>query len=212
LTKTTAAWVVGTNQGGLDTGSIAAGTWYHVYLIKRPDTGVVDVLFSLSAPTPATLPTNYTLFRRIGSARTNSSAQWTSFTQDGDLFQWMTPVADVSGVTNPGTTAVLRALASVPPNVNVEAIIQPLVGNAGTASVTYGYFSDPALADVGPSANLADTPDIYGGAAGVGIGGSRLRVRTNASQQIRTRLSYSDGSVTLNINTLGWVDRRGRDN
>src|SRR5262245_6675329 len=35
------SWSVGTNQGGLDTGSIASAT-YHVFLIQRSDTGVVD--------------------------------------------------------------------------------------------------------------------------------------------------------------------------
>ncbi|MBD9456007.1 hypothetical protein IB244_31560, partial [Rhizobium sp. RHZ02] len=49
-----AAWAVGTNQGGLDTGSVGDNT-YHVFLIQRSDTGVVDVLFSLSATSP-TMP------------------------------------------------------------------------------------------------------------------------------------------------------------
>ena len=60
-----AAWAVGTNQGGLDTGSIANGT-YHVWLIQRSDTGVEDVLFSTSATAP-TMPANYDYKRRIGS-------------------------------------------------------------------------------------------------------------------------------------------------
>ena len=53
-----ANWAVGDAQGGLDTGSIA-NTTYHVWLIKRSDTGVVDALFSASATTP-TMPANYT--------------------------------------------------------------------------------------------------------------------------------------------------------
>jgi hypothetical protein len=46
ISKTTSAWAVGSGNGGIDTGAVAINTWYHVYLIKRPDTGVVDVLFS----------------------------------------------------------------------------------------------------------------------------------------------------------------------
>lgn len=42
-----AAWAVGTGNGGLDQGTIANAT-YHVHLIKRLDTGVVDAIFSLS--------------------------------------------------------------------------------------------------------------------------------------------------------------------
>jgi hypothetical protein len=59
-TKTTSSWVVGTGNGALDTGAIANSTWYHVYLIKRIDTGVVDILISGSATSP-TMPTGYTL-------------------------------------------------------------------------------------------------------------------------------------------------------
>ena len=47
-TKTTAAWAVGSTSGALDTGVIAASTWYHVYLIRRTDTGVVDVRFGIA--------------------------------------------------------------------------------------------------------------------------------------------------------------------
>lgn len=42
-----ATWVVGTNQGGRDGGTLINGT-YHTYAIKRTDTGVADALFSLN--------------------------------------------------------------------------------------------------------------------------------------------------------------------
>lgn len=48
------AWAVGSAAGGRDVGAIADGTW-HLHLIKRPDTGVVDVLESLSAEGQATV-------------------------------------------------------------------------------------------------------------------------------------------------------------
>ena len=70
ISKTTSAWAAGTAAGGLDTGAIAASTWYHFFEIMNPATGAVDVLFSLSATAP-TMPTGYTLFRRIGSMLTN---------------------------------------------------------------------------------------------------------------------------------------------
>jgi hypothetical protein len=43
-----AAWAVGNNQGGLDGGTVESTRSYHVHAIKRPDTGVVDALFSLA--------------------------------------------------------------------------------------------------------------------------------------------------------------------
>lgn len=63
-----AAWAVGgtpgTAAGGLDTGAVGNSTYY-VWLIRRPDTGVVDALFSLSATAP-TMPTSYTQKRQLG--------------------------------------------------------------------------------------------------------------------------------------------------
>jgi hypothetical protein len=58
-------WVVGTGQGGLDTGSVATDATYYAHLIERSDTRVVDVVFSLSDTAP-TLPTGYDYSKLIG--------------------------------------------------------------------------------------------------------------------------------------------------
>jgi hypothetical protein len=70
-----ATWAVGTNQGGLDTGAVANATYY-IWLIQRSDTGVTDVLFSLSSTAP-TMPTSYDRKRLLGllvrASATNSA-------------------------------------------------------------------------------------------------------------------------------------------
>lgn len=58
-----AAWAVGTGNGGLDTGAVG-DSLYYAWAILRSDTGVVDVLFSLSATAP-TMPANYDYKRRL---------------------------------------------------------------------------------------------------------------------------------------------------
>ena len=208
-TKTGSAWAVGSGNGGIDTGAIANSTWYHVYLIKRVDTGVVDVIFSTNATSPA-LPTNYTLFRRIGSMLTNGSAQWVAFTQDGDLFQWVAPVADINA-SNPGTAAVTRTL-TVPLGLNVMANVQFAVVNTGSAGGAWAYLSDLATNDVAPTgggvSDLSYASNVNGGVIG---SYGRVSVRTNTSKQVRSRVSYSDGNVSVTINTLGWTDSRGRN-
>jgi hypothetical protein len=207
--KTTSAWAVGTGNGGLDTGAIANSTWYHFYVIRRPDTGVVDVVCSTNATTP-TLPANYTQYRRIGAGRTNGSAQWTKFVQDGDCFQWDVPTADVAAA-NPGTSAVTRTL-TVPTGVKVLAEIRVNTANTATAGVAYTAITDLATSDVVAAAGTSESPGAYNGAAGSSNSSVRLSgIRTNTSAQVRSRLSFSDASVTLSINTLGWMDRRGRD-
>jgi len=211
IAKTTAAWAVGTATGGLDTGTIANSTWYHFHVIKRTDTAVVDVLISLSATAP-TMPTNYTERRRIGSGRTDGSAQWTAFDQDGDRFLWdAVPALDVSA-NNPGTAAVTRTL-TVPTGVNVEALMNVGVTNTGVADNFAVYFSDLASSD--QAASLTLTPLTAVGVVFSGDGArasTQMRVRTDTSAQIRTRAQFSDASCTLFIATYGWIDRRGRNN
>ena len=65
--------ISGTGAGGLDTGSLAASTWYYFYIIYNPTTGDVSTLASLSASAP-TLPTGYTHYRRMGAFRTDATA------------------------------------------------------------------------------------------------------------------------------------------
>ncbi len=57
---------------GLDTGSIAASTWYAVYVIYNPLTNRVAGLLSINYTSP-TLPDGYTMYRRWGWVLTNSN-------------------------------------------------------------------------------------------------------------------------------------------
>lgn len=205
IAKTTAAWAVGTAAGGLDTGTVANSTWYHFHVIRRPDTGATDVLFSLSATAP-TLPASYTQFRRIGSSKTNGSAQWTAFVQRGNEFAWLVPVADVTA-SSPGTAAVSYTL-SVPTGVNVLARLNVL--HTSILAAAYVYLSDLATTDTaaGESTNLGIAAcNVAGGDRGA----SYMEVFTNTASQIRGRFNQSDGNTILRIGTLGWSDTRGRD-
>jgi hypothetical protein len=202
ISKTTAAWSVGSAAGGLDTGSIANSTWYHFYLIRRPDTGVVDVVFSTNASLP-TLPANYTQYRRIGSGRTNGSGQWTPFVQEGDRFNWV--VAPTDSTTVP-TTATLRTLTT-PPGVRCLALLNVHVGFGGTAQCGALHW-DPALGATAPSATvggviitmgLSSTTDLY----------TPVSVMTNTSSQIYNQAVAS--IARYDLITEGWVDSRGQD-
>lgn len=201
-------WAIGTNAGMLDTGVVGNGT-YHIFVISRPDTGVVDVLASLS-PSAPTMPTNYTKKRRIGSILRESAAI-VGFVQDGDQFQRKTTVQDVNAV-NPGTLAVTRTL-SVPTGVNMVALFNAVVQNGGTLNV-HAYFSDLAVTDEAPPIDGGAAPglSLFGVATGKFLGASRNAIRTNTSAQIRSRLSESNGNTVLILNTLGWIDTRGRTN
>jgi len=205
ISKTTSAWAVGSGNGGIDTGTIAVSTWYYFFLIRRPDTGVVDVIFSLSSSAP-TLPTNYTQYRYIGGALTNASSQWTGFTQFGDDFFWSTPPA--LAFNGAGSPAAALLVCDVPRGRKVKAWLNASqLIPAGTAAGS--YFSDPNNADVAPVATVSPLLSIGGTNSNAAqlILNAQVNCWTNTSAQIRHRELTTN---TLQIQTLGWTDLRER--
>lgn len=200
ITKTTGSWTVGTGNGGLDTGSVAASTWYHIYIIERLDTSVVDALISTSATSP-TLPTNYTVKRRIGSIKTDGSSHLLAFNQNGDEFLWAAVVQDIS-ISTLSTSGTLQALASVPSGVKVNALLNVQISNASTAAAVVVASPDANSAGAGPTTAVAVSQVNSQGFS------FPLNVRTNTSQQVRAVSSVA--STSLSLSTYGWVDTRGR--
>jgi Repeat of unknown function (DUF5907) len=197
--KTTASWVVGAGNGGIDTGAIANSTWYHFYEIERTDTGVTDVIFSLSASSPA-LPTSYTLYRRIGSGKTNGSGQWTLFTQVGDQFLWGVTVLDANATAASAATRTTIAV-SVPTGIVVNALMRVFLNaSGGNLQITITSLLE---SDVVPSLTLADAAAATG-TYGTGV----LSKVTNTSAQVGWRTNSTGG--TFSINTYGWLDTRGK--
>lgn len=185
-----AAWAVGDNNGGLDTGSIANDV-YHMWLIMRSDTGVVDVLFSNSATSP-TLPASYDYKRRIG-AIIRASGAILLFTQVSHHFVLSANVLDAN-VTNLGASRTLYTI-TVPDGVKVWADVRIICPTA-TESV---YATSPDQADESvSSANGRVT--VQGG-----TGESQERmVRTNTSGQIGLR--GNGANTDARIGTYGWWD------
>jgi hypothetical protein len=205
LTKAlNAAWAVGTNQGGLDTGTKANSTWYHVFLIQRSDTGVVDGLFSTSLTSPV-MPTNYNRKRRVGSIRTDGSGNILAFVQNGDTFIWVAPSVDVNA-SSVSTTGALSTML-IPVDIQVEGIFQSLWSGPGNTSSNI-LISSPQQNNVAPSG--ATTPITLALGSSSVISVNEIRVRSNTSSQIRVRATSSPAGVQLLIATLGWVDTRGR--
>ena len=197
ISKTVSNWSVGTAAGGLDTGTIANSTWYYFYAIRRPDTGVVDVVFSLSSSAP-TLPANYTQFRYIGAGLTNGSGQWVKFLQVGDEFLWDVPVLDFNGA---GTTTATLLTLTVPRGRKMNALF-----NAVSFQASNWLISDPDIADTVPGGSALYTLSADG--AATNTGGAQARCRTNTSAQIRRR---STNTNAFQLATLGWIDLRGKD-
>ena len=192
-----AAWAVGTGNGGLDTGSVTNGT-YHVWLIQRSDTGVVDALFSASATSP-TMPANYDRKRRIGSILRESDAI-VSFLQSGDNF-WRASKNDYN------STAV-RSLSLLSLSVPTGIAVLPLL----TYSFQQGSFGN-VIVSVAPAFNSS----IVQQATGTNITSDRMLFTTvgplsNTSGEIFLGVDIVSGDLIQgSISTCGWIDKRGRD-
>lgn len=197
-TKTTSAWSVGSGNGALDTGTIATNTWYHVFLIARSDTGVVDVLVSTSVSSP-TMPTNYDRKRRIGSMKTNGSSQWTKFSQTGDTFLLDTMVNTTDGSLS---TTATNYTTGAPTGVKTTALLR--VGMLNSSASVYVVVSSPDESDQAASASTAS---ISNPVAGVRAS-TTMQVLTNTSAQVRGRSDTA--STTISLTTYGWIDSRGK--
>jgi hypothetical protein len=192
-----AAWVEGTNQGGLDTGAIA-NTTYHVFAI-RSVTGVCDVLFSISATAP-TLPANYTAFRRIGSIL-RVSAAIKPFLQTGNTFQ----IASVDDYSSASARSLSLLALSVPSGIRVLPILRAMLaqGTAGTSYMNMAPGDNSALAVVQiVQTNAANTVD-----------NSLINyLSTNLSAQVYVGVTIQVGTLQAGVvTTIGWIDGRGQD-
>lgn len=193
-----AAWSPGSGQGGLDAGSKAASSWYSVWLIGKAD-GSADALFSLEATAPA-MPSGYGAKRRIGWVLTDAGGSILAFRQAGDRFFWKAPRQDAAGVTLSATAGLLTL--SVPPAS--LARVTALVSHA--SAVRYVLFSSPDDPDIAASASIHNARCLTNGVGQT----TALEIPTDASSRIRHRADAV--STTLaELMTLGWIDRRGRD-
>lgn len=79
--------LAGSGANGIDTGTSAANTWYYLYVISNGTT--TAALASLSSTAP-TMPGGYTYKARVGSIRTDGTANKfpLSFSQAGRRIQW----------------------------------------------------------------------------------------------------------------------------
>lgn len=197
-----AAWAVGDAQGGLNTGTEANSTWYEVHLIKRVDTGVVDVMFTTTA-NRATLPTNYTLQRRIGWIRNDAAGAILQFTQVDDHFTLTTQVNDVA--TTKTTTAAAVTLTA-PPNSIARFRATADMSTAVNANSVI-VFSEIVEGDVTPALTTGIGSLGYWDLA-TGASAGHFELRVSASSQIEH--DSSAAVVNFDISTFGWIDHRGK--
>lgn len=215
-----ASWAVGTNQGGLDTGAVGNGIYYH-WEIQRSDTGVTDALISLSNTAP-TMPANYDRKAPIGKmARTagvNNASR--SYSQKGPT-DWVAYTPTFTGFgTVSGVSMFSRQNAG-----NIEIMGKFTVGTptAVEAQMTLGFngtnaniVSDATLVPTIRSCGLATYDAVLAGAAvpmiliesNVGYVTFGLQSTSFAGLTKRNGSVFASAGWTISINAIipisGW--------
>ena len=134
---------------GLDTGTLAASTWYNVFAIYNGTT--LGVLFSLSATSP-TLPTGYSYFTRIGAIFLDPSKNIISFTQAGSYAQWLSPKIIGSGSTSGAWVGANWSQTAPPTAIKLRLCLQGINQYAGavcaaapSTSYTFGALGNAPM-------------------------------------------------------------------
>lgn len=188
------SWTSGntSDDGSLDTGTLAPSKTYHVWAIARSDTGASSLLTSLSATNPV-MPTNYDLKRRIGAILSNSSSQIIQFRQVGGWFHLINTNADIEN-----RNVYTAANITLPIPIGIKVLVDMCVAFSGGTGTMF-------LSAADPDCGAATTYDcVYIGSA---VAGTVCQVWSNTSGQISFKGSASDGII--NIYVRGWYD--GRD-
>lgn len=206
LTKRSdAPWALGDDAGGMDTGTVAVDKTYHVHLIGRSDTGIIDALFSLSATAP-TMPTNYDSSRRLGSVLTDGSANIIDFTQKGDEFLWKVPIQAFQDQA-PGANLVTKTM-KIPLGVKVWSVITVQFLDTSFAAGTVILFQSADQTDTTPTIGVNhlriratnNNPTM-----------TKLAIRSNLFSQIFYKIDPDSADIFITVTSHGWIDRRGKD-
>lgn len=200
------AWAVGTNQGGLDTGAVGNNDYY-IWAIKRSDTGVTDVLFSLSSTAP-TMPTNYDFKRLIGWFKRvgGTIVAFHTYELSGGGLEliWDAPTLDVN-LANTLTTSGRTDAVKVPLNFSTHAHLNVAVRDYAAGVKAWVYCPDQTSA--APSVTVAPLANavMESGALHTSV---QLRIRTNSSGQIGARGSVATVDLYA-VSTMGfeWARR-----
>jgi len=202
-------WAVGTNAGGLDTGAVGNNDYY-IWAIKRSDTGVSDVLFSLSSASP-TMPTSYDFRRLIGWFKRvgGTIVTFTTYETEGGGVEllWTTPTLDVN-LAATLTTARRTDAVKVPLGFSTIAHLNVAFNDAAGGSFIIVYCPDQS--DAAPSVTVAPIYNVGTGDGTVANAstGGQYHIRTSSAGLIAARGSIATMDLYI-VSTQGfrWARR-----
>mgnify|MGYP003636131448 CR=1 FL=1 len=192
-----ASGVDGDNAGGLDTGTVAADTFYYCYVIHNPTTGVSDARFTATYNSP-TLPAGYTKKAYRGAILTDGSGNIRAFRRTKNLFKLDGQITDHLPSAASGVYASYTM--SVPKIDNILGVFESEFSYTGAGVVTLNCRARP-------TGSSAFGNYVLGGAVS-GFTGRRVPFYeiTNNSGQIDVVWDFTAPNGTFGLVTNGWID------
>lgn len=200
-----ANWSAGSGNGGLDAGSKANSTTYHMHSIVNNTTLAFDALFSLSATAP-TVPSGWTGVQRVGSVVTDSSGNIRLFTQAGSRVAFTTFVVEATENSLQALSPI--TLSSVPSVIPVRPILSATLFMSSATSIS-GYtlgLTDGGNITAGGIIDILTDVNTLNNTTG---SAATEVVLTNTSRQIGRRTAAVGNNPTAPTFTLrchGWTD------
>lgn len=185
--------------GGLDTGALAASTWYSVWRIGKAD-GTRSWLISLSATAP-TMPAGYTHKARVGWIRTDGTANKFPlvFKQYGRRVQYA-PIAGANLTTLPSmASGAAGSFNSSYVAVATGAFIPPTAGVIAGILIISGGGSNVTGAGVSP--NQANSSDAVSHSPNSTLCAFQFSFVLESSS-----IYWASGSASNRVDCAGWED------
>jgi len=180
--------ITSSGADGLDTGSEAADTWYSVWVIGTASGGVASLLSA--SETAPTLPSGYTLKRRVGWVRNDSSSDFLEGVQTGSGRDrtW------THDETLSSTQVLSGGTATAATDVDCSAVVPP------TAKRCTLHVSASALVGVDVR------PDGFGNLVGyrTAPGSSSLQEMPCPGQTVEYANALANGSTSISV--VAYVD------
>lgn len=171
----------------------SANTWYRVFILGGNGVTAQGTITTSATPT---LPTGYTLYRRIGWVRTDGSGNILGFTQAGDYFYWKAFQYDRTNAPMP--TSRTAVTVTVPQNQSVIGFFTCRFSDPNNPNDWSAYIKGAYFTDVAPSVGIANL--------GAGL---NARGHTTIKELITDGKAYIRANSTnmfLSITTEGWQD------
>lgn len=194
----------------LDTGSLAASTWYNFFLIS--DGTTTGGLASLSATAP-TMPSGYVYRCRLGAMRTDASVHFLRTLQIGKVTQYVigTNPTIAPNIAN-GVVGTFSSTSPTLATASVSTIVPPTAARISLTATNAWKNGTTGSVIVAPNTAWGGTNNGPAGSAGqvymIWLSSSNFGMSQQASMTLEaTTIALASNAAGGAVSALGWEDK-----